>query len=106
MLVPIRPSPIIPKSMWFSFLLRDRNARSSQASDVGQLAEILVVLGVAAFALVDRPDISDEFNPLNPLDHLEAELILHTQPQRRAVQMGERQVVHFVSQQGLRVPSV
>ena len=65
-----------------------------------------MVLGVAAFALVDRLDVLDELDRLDPLDHLEAELILDTQPQRGSVQMIERLVVHLVRQQCLRVQSV
>ncbi len=60
-------------------------AGNGVGSDVGQLAKIFVVLGEAAFALADRPDILDELDRPNPLDHLEAELIFYTQPQRRSV---------------------
>src|SRR5712691_7403874 len=69
------------RNAWFSFLLQDRHARFTQASDVGQLAEVLMVLVVAAFPLVDRLDVLDKLDRLDPLDHLEAELILDTQPQ-------------------------
>jgi hypothetical protein len=60
---------------------------SQPKSDVGQLAKILVVLGKPTLTLADRLDVLDEFDRLEPLDHLEAELILDTQPQRRPVRI-------------------
>ena len=43
MLVPIRPSPIMPSSMRCYESHKSRGARSSETSDVGQFDEGLVV---------------------------------------------------------------
>jgi len=74
------------------------DARSSQTSDNDQIAEVLVVLGVAALSHVDRLNVRDELDRLDPLDHLETELNLDAQPQRRPMQLIERLLVHFVLQ--------
>src|SRR5581483_1183036 len=67
------------------------------SSDVGQLAEVFVVLVVAALPLADGLATLDEFDRPNPLHHLEAELVLDPQPQRRPVQLAQRLVIHLVS---------
>ena len=44
----------------------------------------------------------DELDRADPLDHLEAELVLNAQPQRRTMDLVERLVIHLVGQQTVR----
>jgi hypothetical protein len=55
-----------------------------------------MVLIMAALARTEIGEVVHKFDRRDPLDHLEAQLILASQTQRRAMQHADRRTVHLV----------
>src|SRR6516225_3794380 len=62
---------------------------------------VFVILILAAVAQTDGLLVDHELDGLDPLDHLVTQLILDPEPERGAVDQGERLVIHFVCQDAL-----
>src|SRR5690348_13502402 len=65
-----------------------------------------VVLVIATLAGAQLRVITHELYGLDPFDHLEAQLVLASQPQGRSVQQRERRPIHLVGKDGQLMPHV
>src|SRR5579862_980747 len=75
-------------------------------SDVWKQIEVQIVFVRSALAFADLLFGLNELYSFNPLHHLVTQLILHSQPQRRAILFPERRAVHLISKQALRLQNV
>src|SRR6185437_7296104 len=66
----------------------------------------LMILVVTALAGAEVRVLMHELDGLDPLHHLEAELVLTAQPQRRAVDQRQWRAVHLIGEDGQRMPHV
>src|SRR6185312_4968561 len=79
---------------------------SVDRSDRHPIAVELVILVIASLTGAKVRKVMDELNRRYPLHHLEPELILATQPQRRTMQHADRRSVHLIGKNGQLVAHV
>src|SRR6185312_16704649 len=66
----------------------------------------LMILVIAALSRAEVGEVPNKLDRRDPLDHLEAQLVLTPQPQRRAMEDAHRRPVHFVGENGQSMPHV
>ena len=80
--------------------------RPGDRSDRHPVAVEFVILVISALTGAKIREVMDELDRRDPLHHLEPELILAAQPQRRAVQHADGRSVHLVGEDGQLVAHV